>query len=61
MRPVADIILKAKVDTQELDEAIEETIEKANRLVALLREAHDLANSLSGSKKMLDPLEGLTQ
>ena len=57
MRPVADIILKDKVDTQELDEAIE----KANRLVALLREAHDLANSLSGSKKMLDPLEGLTQ
>lgn len=58
---MANITLKTRVDTQELDEAIEETIEKANRLVELLREAHDLANSLSGSKKMLDPLEGLTQ
>ena len=41
---MADITLKTKVDTQELDEAIE----KATRLVELLREAQRLANSLSG-------------
>lgn len=37
---MADITLKTKLDTQELDEAIE----KATRLVELLREAQRLAN-----------------
>ena len=41
---MADITLKPKLDTQELDEAIE----KATRLVELLREAQRLANSLAG-------------
>ena len=45
---MADITLKTKVDTQELDEAIE----KANRLVELLREAQRLANSLAGRPEM---------
>lgn len=44
---MANITLKTRVDTQELDEAIEETIEKANRLVELLREASSLASSLA--------------
>lgn len=48
VRPVADITLKTKVDTQELDEAIE----KAARLVELLREAQRLANSLAGRPEM---------
>ena len=45
---MADIALKTKVDTQELDE----TIEKATRLVELLREAQRLANSLAGRPEM---------
>ena len=45
---MADITLKPKVDTQELDEAIE----KAARLVELLREAQRLANSLAGRPEM---------
>ena len=45
---MADITLKPKMDTQELDEALE----KASRLVELLREAQRLANSLAGRPKM---------
>ena len=45
---MADITLKTKVDAQELDEAIE----KATRLVELLREAQRLANSLAGRPEM---------
>lgn len=45
---MADVILKAKVDMQEIDEAIE----KASRLVGLLREAQRLANSLAGRPEM---------
>lgn len=45
---MADITLKTKVDTQELDEAIE----KATRLVGPLREAQRLANSLAGRPEM---------
>ena len=45
---MADITLKPKLDTQELDEAIE----KATRLVELLREAQRLANSLAGRPEM---------
>ena len=45
---MADITLKPKMDTQELDEAIE----KASRLVELLREAQRLANSLAGRPEM---------
>ena len=45
---MTDITLKTKVDTQELDEAIE----KATRLVELLREAQRLANSLAGRPEM---------
>ena len=37
--------VKARVDTQELDEAIE----KANRLVCILKEADELIHSLSGT------------
>ena len=43
---MADITLKTKVDTQEL------AIEKATRLVELLREAQRLANSLAGRPEM---------
>lgn len=53
---MASITLKAKVDTQELDEAIE----KANRLVELLREASSLASSLGG-RSLVDPIEGFNQ
>lgn len=56
---MADVELHAKLDMHEVDEALDKTMEKANRLVELLREAQDLANSLSGSKKMIDPLSGL--
>lgn len=45
---MADVTLKAKVDMQEIDEAIE----KAIRLVELLREAQRLANSLAGRPEM---------
>lgn len=45
---MADVTLKAKVDMQEIDEAIE----KASRLVELLREAQRLANSLAGRPEM---------
>ena len=48
---MADITLKPKLDTQELDEAIE----KATRLVELLREAQRLANSLE--TLMLSPVD----
>lgn len=53
---MADITLKPKMDTQELDEAIE----KANRLVELLREASSLASSLGG-RVLIDPAEGFNQ
>lgn len=54
---MASITLKPNMDTQELDEAIE----KASRLVELLREAQRLANSLAGrpemdAKKLLNEL-----
>lgn len=45
---MASITLKPNMDTQELDEAIE----KASRLVELLREAQRLANSLAGRPEM---------
>lgn len=50
---MADVTLKAKVDMQEIDEAIE----KASRLVELLREASSLASSLGG-RSLIDPMEG---
>ena len=49
---MADITLKPKLDTQEL---LDEAIEKATRLVELLREAQRLANSLE--KLMLSPVD----
>lgn len=53
---MADVTLKAKVDMQEIDEAIE----KASRLVELLREASSLASSLGG-RSLIDPMEGFNQ
>lgn len=41
------------LNTDEIDEAIE----KANRLVELLREASSLASSLGG-RVLIDPVEG---
>lgn len=43
--------MEQKVDIDLNSEALDEAIEKANRLVELLREVQHIVDSLSGSKK----------
>ena len=47
--------MEQKVDISLDSEALDNTIEKANRLVELLREAQQIFDSLSGAEKSKEP------